>query len=1750
MSLDHFIRMADRLVEFEAALNTNAIPISSVFAIETHKEEVKSIWNKLKQAYDKCLEDISNDDVDGEGLAKDDASEEEEANELAIVKAKYQSCYITYSRCTTTLCELKQEMLPSPQGRVSSPKPAFSLPPCDIPTFQGDYQSWPTFRDLFTAVCKDNSRLSGVEKLFHLLQKTKGEAHDIVAKSPLTNEGFCSAWANLCSRFENRRILVNEQLKSLFNLPSISVESASSIKVLQRDINSCISALGLYEINVESWDPVFVFICSNRLPETTLTMWEQSLHNKAVIPKWSDLDLFLTDRHRTLESVHHTRSMKETKSGTGKSNVSSKKVEAVRTYHANVNPTECRLCPNEFHIIRKCPRFLEMDCNQRLSEIKASKLCINCFSSVHSVRNCKSKHSCFKCQRRHNTLLHRDTNDTTTASSPVSNSAQNTQPSLNLNTATACPLSPPIQSTTSKGSCVQTYFSIGSRTVLLGTALVRIDHLGDTYIARALLDSGSEGTLVSERLFKRLRIPFKRACAKISGLNNSVTADVSKQCSFALKSNMDDSHEVSATALVVPHLSSTLPSQTINIDSLPDLPQISLADPHFYRSSNVDVLIGSDLLPSIILPGVLQQVCGTLMAQQTIFGWVLTGPLPVSGYSRISPCVSCFCEISLDKEISRFWEVEDVPRLRPLSPQDLFCEELYRRTTRRNAQGRYIVSLPFKEDDLMSLGIGQSRQGAIAQFLRNECRLGRDTGLKRQYDEVLQEYIDLGHMSPVSAPIREDPLRHYYMPHHAVIKAESTTTKLRVVFNASCPTSNGRSLNDLLHTGPTLQKDLTVLILKWRLFRYVFSGDIQKMYRQILLNPEHTTFQRIVFRSNSKDVLQDFRLNTVTFGVNCAPYLAIRTILQLADDVQDKYPLASNILRSSMYVDDAIAGSHTIEDAISARDQLIVALKSAGFTMRKWTANTKKLLSDLPNDHLLFEDFLDLDDRCSAKTLGIRWNARSDEFYFSLTEFPENCEYTKREVLSQISKLFDPAGWLSPVVIQAKIIMQRVWVDRTEWDEVLSPASLQSWKIFQQNYSDINLIKIPRWIRFCPRSNVQFHAFSDASERAYAAVLYARVQQGESVSCHLISSKTRVAPIKTLSIPRLELCGATLLADMVDNVLPQLEIENYALFCWTDSSIVLSWLAKPPCFWTTFVANRISRISQVTDTVRWYHVNSEENPADLPSRGVSPQDLRGNDLWWHGPKWLSNPILKCPDFRNTETELERKPLKVNISYFVNFSDILERFSSFPRALRVVAYIYRFFHHTHPKFRVGFCRESTVISASEINSVKNVLIIVCQKAWYSREYHALSRKTQICSSSSLLSLNPFLDAKGVMRICGRLESAPGLSYDERHPIILPYDCQFSRLLVQFVHHISLHGGNQLVLRLLRTSYWIPRVQSLIRTTIHKCKPCVLYRKKCQKQLMAALPPERCEVSRPFTHTGLDFAGPFDIKTYSGRSFRLTKAYVCVFICFGTKAIHLEVTSDLSTSAFLAAFARFVSRRGCPLHIHSDNGTTFVGASRSIARDFLQASRESTISNYSHQNLVWHFIPPGAPHMGGLWEAGVKSFKQHFKKVAGNMKYTYEEFQTILCRIESCLNSRPLSPMSQDVSDLSALTPGHFLVGSPLLAPVEPSIDEAPLSLRNRWQRVKLIYQNFCSRWKSEYLKELHRRTKWKEPEENIHENALVVIKEDNIPPNCWRLGRICKVYPGSDKRIRVADIRTIKGTITRPITKLVVLPSDS
>ncbi|XP_049317674.1 uncharacterized protein LOC125780108 [Bactrocera dorsalis] len=701
-----------------------------------------------------------------------------------------------------------------------------------------------------------------------------------------------------------------------------------------------------------------------------------------------------------------------------------------------------------------------MNVETRISTIKKYGYCYNCLAISHSYKNCVSKFSCRKCHKKHNTLIHRESSlrpESTpeipnVTSSNHENASSTALPTQSTNTNRQA-YTTTIQSTISS---TQDPPNPSRKQILLGTAMVQIEHNGQRYSARALIDSGSEATFISRRLQRSLDIPTHSVSAQVTGLNNAVSATPTNICEITLCSPLNTNYKLSAQAFILNSLTDNLPSYPIDPKQCLKNLGFPLADTQFHKPRPVDILIGSDIYPSILLNGVKRNILGSLLAQETEFGWILSGP--ITQPSQNSAIVSFHNKVNPESLLTRFWEVEEIPKESVVSKSDQICEEIFQKTTRRNPDGRYIVTLPFKEPD--NIDIGQSRHIALAQFLRNERALLKKPEVKAEYDKAIMEYLELGQMKKVEY----DPsgkATQYYLPHHAVIKPDRITTKLRVVFNASCPTSNHKSLNDVLHIGPTLQKDLVILITNWRLFQFVFNADIQKMYRQILVDPKHTRFQRILFRKSPEDTIEDFELQTVTFGINCAPYLAIRTLMKLADDIEETHPLAAKILRQEMYVDDVLAGTHNLTTAKSARDELISALKTPGFALGKWTSNDPHILKGLPQDHLLETETLNLSEPENTKTLGIRWNSKKDSFFFLVNPMEKKPAYTKREVLSAIAKLFDPAGWLSPIIITAKIIMQQIWLDKTDWDESLKPLTLHRWNSFVKDYDNINKIEIP-----------------------------------------------------------------------------------------------------------------------------------------------------------------------------------------------------------------------------------------------------------------------------------------------------------------------------------------------------------------------------------------------------------------------------------------------------------------------------------------------------------------------------------------------------------------------------------------------------------------------------------------------------------------------------------------------------------------
>ena len=457
-----------------------------------------------------------------------------------------------------------------------------------------------------------------------------------------------------------------------------------------------------------------------------------------------------------------------------------------------------------------------------------------------------------------------------------------------------------------------------------------------------------------------------------------------------------------------------------------------------------------------------------------------------------------------------------------------------------------------------------------------------------------------------------------------------------------------------------------------------------------------------------------------------------------------------------------------------------------------------------------------------------------------------------------------------------------------------------------------------------------------------------------------------------------------------------------------------------------------------------------------------------------------------------------------------------------------------------------------LSAAERKRASNFIISYIQNVFFSDELQCLKSDKPLKGTSKLCSLHPFIDTDGLLRVGGRIQNSD-LTYNAKHPIILPADHQFCKLLVNDFHIKHLHAGLSLLATIINQNYWIIKGKKLMKRCINKCVTCHRYRTLSNEQLMGSLPPQRVRLDRPFLHCGLDYAGPITLKFNKGRGTKTTKGYIALFVCMAVKAYHIEAVSDLTSEAFIGALRRFVARRGVPSCIYSDNGSNFVGAKRKIS-DLQRIIRENQNNKeimdfFSKSFIKWKMIPPASPHFGGIWEAGIKAVKFHLKRVIGETILTFEELSTLLSQVEAVLNSRPLIKVSDsDINSLEALTPSHFLAGDVITSlPDREKILE--LKLLSRWELVQKIKCSFWKRFQREYLSSLQQRSKWTKKQSNIKIGDLVLVKEDNVPPGMWPLGKIISVHPGNDGLIRVVTVKTAKSILKRPIVKLAPLPID-
>ncbi|GBN70470.1 hypothetical protein AVEN_185326-1 [Araneus ventricosus] len=1202
---------------------------------------------------------------------------------------------------------------------------------------------------------------------------------------------------------------------------------------------------------------MFVCMLLQKLDASSKLWFEREFNKSKEIPSLNELLDFLKNYARTSRSSRTSTNLKR--------NVYSKNTSLVISNVKNSKP-KCAFCNNDNHTIYKCEEFLKLSVNDKILFLKQKSLCFNCFKG-HNARICNSKGNCKKCFKRHNTLIHFDQGRNATSFGTTSVNIRdevNLEPSQQVsNHSSLNPAANTFQMFANNNPSFGSPLLLGERSsyndaekcVLLSTARLLISNSeGESLPVKAILDSGACCNLISENLVGLLGVERQKTDAVISCLNGA-SGRVKTQLKTDIY-NLTGDYIRKIDFLVVPKITGIPPSKCLDISTLNLPPNITLADPHFHKPGKIDLLLGNEYLCEFLRPGQCRVPNSQLIHQNSVFGFLASGRLNVTGNqsSRVTQC--------------------------------------------KISEGRYIVQLPLKKDPEC---LGESKTSALGSLNSLWRHLSKNPELLSLYRDFMQEYEVLVHMELVTD--NKEPSTSYYLPHHRVFKPDKTSTKLRVVFNASALRSNGLSLNDIQMNGGLTQEDLFSIMLRFRKHKFVFSADIRKMYRMILVDPQQRNLQRIVWKNGENDTIKTYKLNTVTYGTTSAPYLATRVLHQLVKDEEQCFPLAATVLDSDFYMDDVLTGGDSLEEVRELQIQLIRLLARAGMELHKWRTNASNLRSNISEEKEYFFS-------CSSETkaLGILWDHLRDCFSFKVLPGPQN---TKRAVLSNIARIFDPLGLLGPVITVAKIFLQSLWKLKIDWNDSLPEREAEEWERFLNSLHSINQLCFPRHVLCEFSEKLEVHGFADASERAYGAVVYLKSSAGERNCVRLLCSKSSVAPLKSISASKFELCAAVLLAQLVKRVLCAIKLEIIYIYLWSDSTIVLAWIQHEPWELKTFVANRIEAIQKLTKKEQWFHVSSGNNPADVLSRGLAPEKLCNNELLWTGLSFLQADFPVTISTPNSNDDVYLSELKTSKPIFITlnarekdlFIDcLLSVTNSYLKIISVMSFIFRFIFNS----RNPHSLRSGLLTGDELEVASEYLIKEVQVREFSKEISALKKGNSIPKGSNLRNLNPFIDSNGILRVGGCLEYS-NLTDNQKHPIILPKSHRLTKLIFVYFHLKDLHVGPQGLLCAVRQKFWPIHGRNLSRKIVNDCITCFRNKPVVANQIMGNLPAERITPTFPFNVCGVDFIGPLLVKRVAQRRITARKIIIGRLECGRTQ---LEVSEELGIAQ--SVISRFWQR----------------------------------------------------------------------------------------------------------------------------------------------------------------------------------------------------------------------------------------------
>ena len=1611
------------------------------------------------------------------------------------------------------------------------------LPKIKLPEFAGDPLLWQGFWDQFKVSIHSKDNLSCIDKFNYLKGCLRGEALAAISGLTLNNENYEEAVQLLGERFGNEQILISAHMESLLKINKIrSPDNIKGLRMLYNHVESCVRNLRSLKLDTAGYGSLLIPILKDRLPDEIIMVIARKFGGN----KWT-LEQVMDYFNAELRAQENCAGVNTTRSSSFENQKKGGLFTASGLY-TEARARACIYCNKDDHVPSKCTVVTSHQ--SRKAILLRKRRCFVCLDGGHVAKDCTSTYVCRRCKKgKHHISICR-----------------------------SVPLDPPVDTrkgreNEAKGESSKGFVghaSCDKKGILLQTARVDIAALDDDkpqVCTRILFDSGSQRSYISYKVRSSLKLKTVRSeklIIKTFGEVHESEVQELDIVQFKIK-NRYDSRFTNIEAVCVPTICTPLTKQSMpGLQDCREFKEIKFADYDDHESNRpVGILIGIDYYHTFMTGRVIRSSLGPV-ACDTKVGWVVSGSCssPEDMYCLETHMLNAVTEqqgsYDLRQDIEKFWNVEDVGFSRDCVVSH-FEENIVHNGT------RYVTKLPFKPDhEPLSDNFVVSEQRLKALKSRLMVK-----GIFNDYNSIFSDYEEKRIIERVPLnEIAKESGRVHYLPHRPVIREDKDTTKMRAVFDASCKV-NGPSLNECLYSGPNLIVKIFDILLRFRFNKIGILADIKQAFLNIAIDKEHCDYLRFLWYDDQSDEehIVVYRFLRVVFGVTSSPFLLNGTIRHHFNKYLDRERNVVERVGEDLYVDDLVSGCKNREEGKELYDKIKAIMLEGGFNLRKWTTNDRKLNDYIvsresekvnsvtgSDDGTYFEIMSPNIDTRNKTVLGMEWDIERDEFVFRFDNLLQKCgsiTQTKRNLLSVSASIFDPLGFVSPITAKIKTIFQMLCKDKLDWDEIIPQKIALIWNNFLEELNDLKEVKCSRfvfWDHFDSGVRVELHGFCDSSTEVYCAVVYLRLIYRGNVKVSFLASKTKVAPLKTLTIPRLELLGCLLLSKLIKEIITASSnrIKYDDVYCWSDSEIALAWIRGKEKCWELWVENRVVAIRKVVDRNRWNFVKGEHNPADIPTRVSSNLIECFSGSWFSGPLMLLSHNIESREQVINSNCINDKSLlgRVDVEYFPevfetplnvsmaqrntkdrktrSLSSVIScnRFSSLSKLIVTTGYVLRFINNLQKRIKKqGNLITDETLSVVEFNEAL--------QSWIKEEQRLMKQQDNYNNIRSSLQL--FESDDGLLRLRGRFANS-NLQYQEQHPIILRNkDSHFTRLIILDEHEKTMHHGVETTLARIRFKYWIVKGRKSVKEVLRKCVLCTRYQGQPMRPPSSPdLPDYRVDhLAHAFQATGLDFAGPLFVKNSS----KTEKSYILLLTCASSRAVHLELVPNMSVDGFLRGIKRFMARRGIPDFIVSDNFKTFKSAE---VKKFMLL-----------HGITQRFILPASPWWGGFYERLVRTVKTCLKKTLGRTFLSFEELQTILCETEVAINNRPLTYVSEDDLD-EALTPFHLMHGRNPGKRIESVNFAFPTNMKQckrRYFHVQKALKDFWVRFRGTYLNELRQMNLYRKSKNKntrtITVGDVALIRDDvPLPRTQWRMGRILRLVSGSDRQVRGAQLKVL------------------